>query len=50
MLLVSEAGGVVTLLDRRDEGGEGALVAGRALHPGLELLVEAAFRPSNQLH
>jgi myo-inositol-1(or 4)-monophosphatase len=50
MLLVSEAGGVVTLLDRPDEGGEGALVAGRALHPGLELLVEAAFRPSNQLH
>ena len=50
MLLVSEAGGVVTPLDRRDEGGEGALAAGRALHPGLALLVETAFRPSDQLH
>jgi myo-inositol-1(or 4)-monophosphatase len=50
MLLVSEADGVVTPLDRRDEGGEGALAAGRALHPALALLVEAAFRPSDQLH
>jgi myo-inositol-1(or 4)-monophosphatase len=50
MLLVSEAGGVVTPLDRGDEGGEGALAAGRALHPGLARLVEAAFRSSDQLH
>jgi myo-inositol-1(or 4)-monophosphatase len=50
MLLVSEAGGVVTPLDKPGQGGEGALAAGRALHPGLALVVEAAFRPSDQLH
>ena len=53
MLLVSEAGGLATPLDDGDEGGDGALAAGRALHPRLARLVDAAFRSSaasDQLH
>ncbi len=53
VLLVSEAGGVVTPLDEFGEGDEGALAAGSGLHPALSELVEAAFRrldPHDQLH
>jgi myo-inositol-1(or 4)-monophosphatase len=53
MLLVSEAGGIATPLYERAGGGEGALAAGRALHPALAQLVETAFDlldASDQLH
>jgi myo-inositol-1(or 4)-monophosphatase len=53
MLLVSEAGGIATPLDDGGEPVEGALAAGRALHPALAQLVDAAFRRlgrHDQLH
>lgn len=52
-LLVREAGGVVTPLDDGGGHGDGALAAGRTLHPRLAALVESSFRhltPRDQLH
>ena len=50
MLLVAEAGGVAATLDRPDEGGEGALAAGHALHGGLSELVAAAVDRVGRIH
>jgi myo-inositol-1(or 4)-monophosphatase len=50
MLLVAEAGGIAAMLDRPDEGGEGALAAGHALHGGLSELVAAANERVGRFH
>ncbi len=43
VVLVAEAGGVVSMLEPLDDGGEGALAAGATLHGGLADLVAAAM-------